>query len=607
MARLLVTIAVLSTAAGVTVTPARAAEPSLATQPYRTVPGAQFWNIVSQPANDPSDPRGFQVNDPAKTRAGLMRARSAGRLLPRIGTLSTVAAVAGAFTVGWKVGGLIQGSDWFQQSVLGFAPTPTVLLTSYSWQRHAAGSTTADRVCGVGVGCWSLLVVMPAAGGRVLFPTPAMPDFTYYNSLDEGLEELRDSVTALAATVAGDVTAETTGRTVSGEYGTGGTTALLSIRRTMADMEGRATSPLARPYVAGDPYTNTYTVPTDAGTPADIAAARASLDAETDRDVRDYINKLIDPGYDGGYSYTMPNCTGLTASACEAAITSAANSTGAAVPSFSVTTASTADADLIIAAGQAISTAPAASWYGQPSTVTITRNPDPLPIVFPPAYPFETYAQYVQRLRNLGWFGTATVVGLTATEGDPAYAVAGVPCTSVSAGSRIDASDAVSFYQNPTTTFSSSDGSGGGACGGGYSTPSGGDCEFNDAINIDYQTWDDVIAEYGPYYLDAECAEAWQKLVDEGFLNSDFTLTGTATSDAINLGTQIRNFALIALLPTFGDSIEFWRKVKIDISGGAPLETDDGHRFELHFYRDSSLHTYTGRDFKVVFRDYFTS
>jgi len=59
------------------------------------------------------------------------------------------------------------------------------------------------------------------------------------------------------------------------------------------------------------------------------------------------------------------------------------------------------------------------------------------------------------------------------------------------------------------------------------------------------------------------------------------------------------------VLPEFGSSIEFWRKVYIAAISGEPLQTSSGKRFELHFYRDVSDHVYTESDFKVVFHDWF--
>lgn len=220
----------------------------------------------------------------------------------------------------------------------------------------------------------------------------------------------------------------------------------------------------------------------------------------------------------------------------------------------------------------------------------------------------ETYDQYLSRLQSLGWLGAASVTSLDAINGDPAFALAGVPCTSVQPGTTIGANDPVAFFENPTTSFSTTHGSDGGSCGGGYATPSSEqDCEFNDSIGSTpgQGTWAETASVWGSYALDSECAEAWQALVDLGILNADFTLTSSAISGAQNMDLAIRNPALQDELPKHGSSIEFWDKVYVDSVGGNLLETSEGHHFELHFYRDVVGNTYTGMDFKVVFSDWF--
>jgi hypothetical protein len=309
-------------------------------------------------------------------------------------------------------------------------------------------------------------------------------------------------------------------------------------------------------------------------------------------------------GIDAGVLLYAPDCAGLSVSACQSAFTTA-GFTG----SVTVDTLSTADANLSYGAGDAVTTEPAVGALTAFNTaITIHQNPDPLPIVWSPAQFGETYDQYVARLQSIGWLGTASMTSLSADGADPRYGVSGVPCTSIVPGDRIRPTDPVNFFRNPTTSFSSTHGSDGGSCGGAVATPPDEhDCEFNDAIgdNPAQGTWEDTIISFGSQALDAECAEAWQMLISAGILNADYTLTASAISDAVDMDLVIAYWKLIDELPKHGSSIEFWRKVFIDNISGVALETQEGHHFELHFYRDIAGNTYTGDDFKIVFTDWF--
>ena len=64
--------------------------------------------------------------------------------------------------------------------------------------------------------------------------------------------------------------------------------------------------------------------------------------------------------------------------------------------------------------------------YSAPIGVAPMGGPS---IVWPGAGTTETYDQYVSRLRDLGWLGTASVDALSSVEGDPRYIPGGGPCT----------------------------------------------------------------------------------------------------------------------------------------------------------------------------------
>jgi hypothetical protein len=193
--------------------------------------------------------------------------------------------------------------------------------------------------------------------------------------------------------------------------------------------------------------------------------------------------------------------------------------------------------------------------------------------------------------------------------GDPAYAVGGVPCTSIQPAETVGTLSPATFYKNPTSSFSDVHGSDGGSCGGGQTTSvSEPECEFNDEIGNDplKGTWEETIAAWGPYVLDAECAEAWALLHTLVVLDSGGELTSGAETAAQVMATlEILNIALHDILPLHGGPIEEWNKVYLDEFETTTFVTEGGHHFELHFYRDVNGNTYDGKDFKIVFTDWF--
>jgi hypothetical protein len=71
--------------------------------------------------------------------------------------------------------------------------------------------------------------------------------------------------------------------------------------------------------------------------------------------------------------WTMPDCSGLSVSDCEDAVSSAAAAADASVPEYTVATLTTADPD--IADDLVTAQDPAASTSGLPESVVITKNP----------------------------------------------------------------------------------------------------------------------------------------------------------------------------------------------------------------------------------------
>jgi len=105
----------------------------------------------------------------------------------------------------------------------------------------------------------------------------------------------------------------------------------------------------------------------------------------------------------------MPDCFGLTLTACEAAIADA----GLDIGQVTIT-------EVEAPIDGAVVTKPAGSIVGQsvtagatvtlPVTITVTENPDPLPLELPQPEPNETYEDYITRLQDLGYVGTVVNV-----------------------------------------------------------------------------------------------------------------------------------------------------------------------------------------------------
>lgn len=148
------------------------------------------------------------------------------------------------------------------------------------------------------------------------------------------------------------------------------------------------------------------------------------------------------PAY-GGYS--MPNCIGLSEAACRSALTNA-GSTG----DVNVTTATFTGADLDKPAGAIITQSPGATVNtSATSTITLTKNPDPLPVRIPAANPGETATAYTARLQQLGLVGQVTVLSDLAT--DPGFGPSEVVRTNPDPGTRVQTGTKVDVTANPTT------------------------------------------------------------------------------------------------------------------------------------------------------------
>jgi hypothetical protein len=171
-----------------------------------------------------------------------------------------------------------------------------------------------------------------------------------------------------------------------------------------------------------------------------------------------------DPGSGGGWKpggakldFPLPTCAGSVA-ACEDAIAAAFDGANVTVPSFTVVTLSTQGAVMTFVAGAIVSTNPAGgatiSSTSPPTTVTITRNPDPLPLVIPAPNPWEGGQAYCDRVHVITPDVTCTLVHVPDPQGDPAKGPDEVHHVSPAPGGRV-APDPVTppvitVYTNPT-------------------------------------------------------------------------------------------------------------------------------------------------------------
>jgi hypothetical protein len=393
-------LAAVVAAFGVLAGPALAVEPPVATQPYNAASDATFWNTVNNPALDPTDPRGFPTSNAANTRAGLWRMRAAGRILPATRVIGTIGLLTTATVLEWK----FAHSSW---NPGGFIYRR---ITGESYATTPSGTNEWRSLCASG--CYG--TTNSISGG------PSLTSGWYLNNSSIG------SLFSVPYTEAWS-SWQNFGLIAGAQSGTNTVTGNSSCQsdgsglcyvktRTYAQMDRRLDiQPSdASAFAAAGPNqrgTATYTVPGDVGNAADIAAMRAALDAEENRDTRDYVNTLIDPTYDGGETLAGPELRGMTPALAESTL-AALGHTG----TISYTTATTATANPAYPAGAIIAQpwTPGATitTYG---AITLTKNPTAatMPFALPAPLYGETADDYRTRLIAAGLLGTVTLTPLT--------------------------------------------------------------------------------------------------------------------------------------------------------------------------------------------------
>ena len=106
----------------------------------------------------------------------------------------------------------------------------------------------------------------------------------------------------------------------------------------------------------------------------------------------------------GGAKFSMPDVTGKSESDAESAINAYYASNSWTAPAYTIVTLGTAGAVITKPAGAVVTTSPGATTTlaSPATTVTLTENPDPLPVVILQPLPWETGSAYAARLGALG-------------------------------------------------------------------------------------------------------------------------------------------------------------------------------------------------------------
>ena len=214
------------------------------------------------------------------------------------------------------------------------------------------------------------------------------------------------------------------------------------------------------------------------------------------------------------------------------------------------------------------------------------------------AEPLESYSAYLARLRTAGWLGTATVVTLQDTDGDPDFGASGVPCTSVASGAVIGSTTPVTIYKNATTFGSGYPSSGGPNCNGRLQTT-----QYGNRCRLTSGSWDQERIGLETEY-DAECVAAWTDFWanQPWFSPIDGTVLTTVGLRDMFDATKLGDTDLLSILDGIDPVRTHW------IKGSTPVwTTPNGNDYEIHFYRNTSTGlVYFDIDWKAKFRPGFT-
>jgi hypothetical protein len=424
---LLLTASAIALVLGVTAGPASALY-SPTTAPY--VQAGQATNLVtavnstdapSTLTNGGASPPRLPGYGAAAEDAAWFDAEVAAGAAPAVGTLGTLALGVSAFAIGWQIGSTINhyfhisGSIGTSATSGGSLPLQWAHHTTLTNPPGCADLVSPSPGCTSGAG-WTL--EDQALNGRFWNVSGS-----YYP----------DSVTGPAAfSAAGSATQHTGGGpraafdmtdaqmrgnlTITPESSTAYTAE--PVKKTTAGFSQTTTATTAKAALGNPVASLSGGVYHDAGgatlTPAQVQQ-QTDINCKLDASFcAGGANDVTGPGAPLASTFSMPDCVGLSTTACDSAL---------AALGFTGTTTYT---DLGLAG--AVVTKPAGAVVTQASafgstvpttgTLTFTRNPTTMPVLLPQPLLNETYDQYLTRLTTLGWLGVAVPLDLTDTSAE---------------------------------------------------------------------------------------------------------------------------------------------------------------------------------------------
>lgn len=361
--------------------------------------------------------------------AGIMKARRAVSVMPKLRTLGTLTLYVGAFELGWTIGRTID-TQWLHLS--GNIGTRSG-VDSAQWYFNSASGGYWILMLGVS-GLGARASILTQLDGSKCLATGTVTQTCGNMNSQTRIEQNAYWDAFAAKRLEGGVGAWVDQRPLFGSGGCIGAVSTyqgcyVQVKQEDAMEAATGANGDPEPFVAQTtPNGNrASSVPAPSATPpvwtdAAGAAARAALveDAATAQagagtsaetgTVSYEAGRSVDPTWDGydGAVMTMPSCAGLTAAGCTAVLQAAGW-----VGSSSTIELGRPGAVLTFAPGAVVTTSPGVGVEITTTTeIEYRLNPDPLPLELPSPLGGETYDAYLARLRAIGWVGTAIVIEL---------------------------------------------------------------------------------------------------------------------------------------------------------------------------------------------------
>lgn len=437
-----------------------------------------------------ADARAGSASAKAKTGA-LWRARMKAGSTPLLRWLPTIALGAGALEFGWRIGSL--GDRWLQISsdTVGFKPSVGTYLNGsaqYEIEPFGTGQAYEDvpAECAWNATftfdntCYVLNMGTVNHGVITNMVIECSQDWATCVGFTDTASWANTYATAWAY-----AQTQAIGQPYfrSGPNGSGGTKTEAIWVATEAEMAAELYPSKLETYVA-QPSVATSGVPNElAGGdhyffPFSPGPARDSIDAEPGHLPEEWINERLDNTYTPP-QFSMPDCIGQTEGFCTTLLELAGWEGELTIGEATLEESNPALAPEAVV----VQTYTPGTQLDRGVAITLTLNPnsDNMPLDLPEPLPGpegETYTQYVTRLQELGYIGTATLEELSENLGDPERGPGDAVTTAPHPGTRIRVGDPVIVRVNPPSWPEPP-----GAPGGGGGGPSC-NCPTN-ALNLD--------------------------------------------------------------------------------------------------------------------------